>query len=119
MRSGVEVVLADGPFHDADEIGTLLSEVPAGTVTRWCWLDVAYDVARERTAADATRDLSRDPAFLRRSHDRVASLVAERPTPTWAFETRATPLDTIVAAIADDLLTAVARAVSLDAARQG
>jgi hypothetical protein len=104
LRSGVEVVLADGPFHDSDEIATLLSEIPAETVTRWCWLDVSYHVARQRTAADPNRGLSRDPAFLRRSHDRVASLVDERPTPTWTFDTQATPMDTIVAAITDDLL---------------
>lgn len=110
LRSGVEMVLAHGPFHDGDEVTTLLSEVPAGTVTRWCWLDVAYDVAMERTAADPTRDLSRDPGFVRRSHDRVAALAGERPTPTWAFDTRVTPLDTIVASVADDLLTAAGRA---------
>jgi len=107
LRSGVEVVLADGPFHDSSEIATLLSEVPAGTVTRWCWLDVAYDVARRRTAADPTRGLSRDPAFLRHAHDHVAALIAERPTATWTFDTQATSLDIIVAAIADDLLTGV------------
>ena len=106
LRSGVEVVLAEGPFHDADEIAVLLSEVPPGTVTRWCWLDVAYAAARERTAADPARGLSRDPAFLRRSYDRVAALVAQRPKPTWAFETNATPLHTIVATIVDGLLSA-------------
>jgi hypothetical protein len=96
LRSGVDVVLADGPFHNRDEITTLLSEVPAATVTRWCWLDVAYDVARERAAADPTRGLSADPAFLRRAHDRVASQADERPTPTWTFDTQATPLQAIV-----------------------
>ncbi len=112
LRSGVEVVLAEGSVHSADEISTLLSEVPAGTVTRWCWLDVSYDIARERTAADPTRGLSRDPGFLQRSYDRVASLAAERPTPTWAFDTQVTPLAVIVAAITDALLVADERAVS-------
>jgi len=106
LRSGVDVVLADGPFHDSDENATLLSEVPAGTVTRWCWLDVAYDVARERTLADPTRVLTRDPAFLRRAHERVAGLVAQGAKPTWTFDTAATPLDVIVAAMTDDLAAA-------------
>jgi predicted kinase len=108
LRSGVDVAVVDGPFHDSNEVALLLSEVPADTVTRWCWLDVAYDVARDRTAADPTRGLSRDPAFLRRAHDRVAALAAERPTPIWTFDTRVTPLESVVAAIADDLLASTA-----------
>jgi hypothetical protein len=39
-------------------------------------------------------------------------LVAERPPATWTFDTHATPLDTIVAAIAHDLLTAAEKAAS-------
>lgn len=98
------MVLAECSFDNPDEIATLLSEVLTGTVTRWCWLDTTYDVARHRTAADPTRGLSRDPAFLRRSYDRITSLARERPTPTWTFNTSATPLDTIVAVIAEALL---------------
>jgi hypothetical protein len=112
LRSGVEVVLAHGPFHDGDEIATLLAEVPAGTVPRWCWLDVPYDTALERTAADPTRVVSRDPGFLRRAHDRVAARAAERPAPTWTFDTHRTPLDAIVAAITAGLLPAASANVA-------
>ncbi len=104
LRSNVDVVIAHGPFHDKDEAAILLSEVPAGTVTRWCWLDVTYDVALERTAADPTRVLSRDPGFLRRSHDRVAALVAQRPAPAWTFDTATTPLHAVASAIVADLV---------------
>lgn len=41
LRSGVDVILADGSFYEPDEITTVLSEAPAGTVTRWYWLDVS------------------------------------------------------------------------------
>jgi len=112
LRSGVDVVVADGPFHDPDEIATLLSHVPPYTVSRWCWLDVPFDVARRRTAADPTRGVSRDPGFLQRSHEWVASLLPERRSATWTFDTAATPLDTIVAAIADDLLAAAEKPAS-------
>jgi len=112
LRSGVDVVVADGPFHNRDEVATLLSQVPPDTVTRWCWLDVPFDVARTRTAADPTRGVSRDPAFLQRSHERVASPLAERPPATWTFDTGATPLDTIVAAMTGDLLAWAEKAAS-------
>jgi shikimate kinase len=112
LRSGVDVVVVDGPFHDRDEVVTLLSQVPPDTLTRWCWLDVPFEVALTRTAADPTRGVSRDPAFLQRAHERVASLAAERPRATWTFDTGTTALDTIAVAVADDLLASAEKAAS-------
>lgn len=99
LRSGVDVVIAHGPAYTDDETAALMAAVPPGTPVLRVMLLVPHDVARARVADDPTRIFSRDPAFLRRTHDRFADLL---PTIDACDRTYRTD-DVDIAAIVDDL----------------
>jgi hypothetical protein len=67
-------------------------------------LDVSYETALTRVAADPTRGLSRDPAFLQSAHDRFRELRPTLPRPDLAFDSESADATTI----ADEIATALA-----------
>jgi thymidylate kinase len=77
LRTGVDVVIAHGPAYTADETEALMADVPEGTPTVRVLLLAPYDVALARVVDDPARGLSRDPAFLRATHERFADLLPE------------------------------------------
>jgi len=84
VRAGIEVVIVDGPFHDDRERAALLDVLALDGDPVWITLVVSYEEALRRARADSSRGLSKDPDFLRRTHDVFwaarATLVAPEPT---------------------------------------
>lgn len=104
LRSGVDVVVAHGPAYTEEETAALMAEVPAGTPTLRVMLLAPYDVALARVADDPLRGLSRDPGFLRATHERFTDLAPSIAPCDHTFRTEHLPADLIAEAIAADLL---------------
>jgi hypothetical protein len=103
LRQSVDVI-AHGPFLEPQEDAALLHAVPQGTNVRRVRLLATYETAVERVAGDPTRALSKDPAVLRHSYDRVESLLPKMPRSEWTFDTTTTSWQEIVAELATGLL---------------
>lgn len=76
FAAGSDVVIAHGPFAEADSYPALLAERPDRTAMHVV-LTVPADVALQRVAADCGRPaaaISRDPDFLRATHAAFADL---------------------------------------------
>lgn len=104
LDQGVDVI-AHGPFFQRDEDTALLHAVPAGVRPRRVLLHSTFPVALERVRDDPERLLSRDPALLRATYDRVDDLLPTMPPSEWTFDTTATEPRTIVDQLAEALLT--------------
>ena len=74
LDAGVDVVVTHGPFFESDGFEILRLTIPAGVDVHHVLLRVAPDVAVTRTAGDPTRGISKDPAFVRESNDRLRDL---------------------------------------------
>jgi thymidylate kinase len=105
LRTGVDAVVAHGPFYTPDEIAPLLAPLPHGVSPRWLLLLAPYDVALARVAGDDRRGISRDPDFLRATHRRFGQLLPRIPRCEWTFDTAITSADEIVRSVAADLCT--------------
>jgi hypothetical protein len=103
LGQGIEVI-AHGPFFQAEEDEALLHALPAGTELRRVLLLTTYEVALERMTADPERRLSRYPAILRGTYDRVDRLLSLMPRSDWTFSTTTTSADQIVDQLAAVLL---------------
>jgi tRNA uridine 5-carbamoylmethylation protein Kti12 len=68
MASGVAVIVAEGPFFEDAHRELLLGGL-GGVDPFWITLTVSYDEALRRVALDETRGVSKDPDFLRMTHD--------------------------------------------------
>jgi hypothetical protein len=97
-------VIAPGPFFEPQEYQALLHAVPLGIEPRRVQLLATYEVALERVANDPLRKVSKDPEFLRRTYDRVESLLPTSPRADWTFDTTATPWQHIVDQLAAAIL---------------
>ena len=87
FAAGTDVVIAHGPFFESDGYRLLLDDLPPETVVRHVLLRVPVPVALERVAADPSRGLSRDPEFLRSTHDHFAQIEHRLPVPDLTFDT--------------------------------
>jgi hypothetical protein len=97
-------VIAHGPFFQSYEQQALVHALPAGIQPRRVQLLCSYEVALKRVATDPDRSLSKDPELLRRTYDRVESLVATMPRSEWTFDSTLTSCDEIVDELAAQLL---------------
>jgi len=98
-------VIAHGPFFERRELDALLHAVPDGIEPRRVHLLATYEAALERVALDVSRGLSKDPAFLRLTYDRVESLLPTMPRSEWTFDTAAMSCGEIVDALVAELLS--------------
>jgi hypothetical protein len=98
-------VIAHGPFFEPHEYEALLHAVPEGIAPRRVQLLTTYEIALERVARDPARKLSKDPGVLRRTYDRVESLLPTLPPSDWTFDTTAIPWRHIVDGLAEAILT--------------
>lgn len=104
LRSGIDAVIAHGPFYAEDECAALLAEVPPSQVSRWVMLLASYEVALERVTRDKhPRNRSKDPVFLRATHERFNDLLPDIPRCEWVFDTSLLSADEIVSALGDCL----------------
>jgi shikimate kinase len=104
LSSGVDVVIAHGPFYSANETSALLRHVPAGIGVRRVMLLTTYEVALERVTGDPRRGLSKDPVFLRSTYERFLQLQAGIEVCEWTFNTTKSSVDEIVTTITEALL---------------
>jgi len=68
----VDVVIAHGPFFESRSYGQLFATAPRGASVLHVLLRVSYEQALSRVTSDAERGsaaISRDPDFLRSTHD--------------------------------------------------
>ena len=104
LRSGTDVVITHGPFYTAEETAALLAEVPDSQQQRWVLLLAPYEVALERVQREPDRRLSRDPGFLRRTHERFNELLSEIPACDWTFDTTRTSADESASVVTHSLI---------------
>ena len=97
--------IAHGPFFERQEFDALLHAVPDGVEPRRVHLLATYEAALERVALDLSRGLSKDPALLRLTYDRVEVLLPTMPPSEWTFDTTATSCGEIVDALVAELLS--------------
>jgi shikimate kinase len=104
LSSGVDVVIAHGPFYSASETHALLRQVPAGIAVRRVMLLANYEVALERVTGDSSRGLSKDPTFLRSTYERFLQLLPDIEVCEWTFNSTTSSVGDIVTTITEALL---------------
>jgi shikimate kinase len=104
LSSGVDTVIAHGPFYSASETSALLLKVPAGIAVRRVMLLTTYEVALDRVRGDSSRGLSKDPVFLRSTYNRFLQLLPDIEVCEWTFNTTKSGVGEIVTTISEALL---------------
>lgn len=100
---GTSAVVAHGPFFEADGYRSLLCSQDDEVEVRHVLLRVSYETALTRVSGENTRGMSRDPEFLRRTHQRFRRLESTLPEMDFVFDTESVPAD----AVADEIAAAV------------
>jgi hypothetical protein len=106
FASGTDLVVAHGPFFEARSYDSLFATCPDGGRILHVLLRVAYDEALARVSADPDRApeaMSRDPEFLRSTHETFAALEPDLPAVDLAIDTD----DRSPSTIADGLVETV------------
>ena len=103
FHEGAEVVVAHGPFFESDGYSALLGLQERNVEVLHVLLRVSYGTALRRVSGDSGRAASRDPEFLRQTHERFRELEAMLPAPDFVYETEVLDAE----AISDDLVRAV------------
>ncbi len=104
LRSGIDTVIAHGPFFTADDRAALSADTPPSQAARWMLLLASFEVALERVARDTYRNLSKDTEFLRAAYRQFDGLRAEIPPCEWTFDTTRMSADEITSMLAASLL---------------
>ncbi|MGQ0832358.1 MAG: hypothetical protein ACT4OV_11835 [Microthrixaceae bacterium] len=105
LDAGSDVVIAHGPFFESRSYDSLLAAARAGSRTHHVLLSVPFDIALQRVTADPERGssaLSKNPDFLRFTHDAFAEL--ELPPADYTFDTSSMTAAEIVERLAPLLL---------------
>lgn len=103
LRQGFDVI-AHGPFFQQEEDEAVLHAIPDGAEPRRVLLMATYEVAVDRVLADPERVVSKHTDFLRRTYDRVESLLPTMPPSEWTFDTTAMSSQQIVDELAAEFL---------------
>jgi shikimate kinase len=104
LSSGVDVVIADGPFYSQSETAALMQCVPTGIAARRVMLLSTYEVALQRVAGDPSRGVSKDPVLLRMLYEEFARELPSIDPCEWTFDTSDCSIDDVVTTIARVLL---------------
>ncbi len=99
FAAGVEVVIAHGPFFEADTYEGLFALIPAGAMTLHVLLHVSYDQALSRVTTDPERDsnaISRDSEFLLSAHDAFRARKDDLPRIDMEIDTTELPVAAVV-----------------------
>lgn len=97
--AGTEAVVAHGPFFESGGYDLLLEVQPSDVAVRHVLLRVPVQVALARVARDDRRGASKNPDFLRATHERFAGLEALLPRPDFVFQTETLGAEAIADAI--------------------
>jgi shikimate kinase len=103
LRTGLDIVIAHGPFYTDEETGALLGPVQSTISPRHVMLLCSYEAALTRVTPDAERGVSRDPQFLRSAHERFQQLLPHIAECEWVFDTTVMSADDIVVTLAGAL----------------
>jgi chloramphenicol 3-O-phosphotransferase len=104
LRTGVDVVIAHGPFLTEDENAALFSALDDGLPHVRIHLHASYDLALERVSADEDRVASRDPDFLRSTYERYERHRRAMPPSDLDFDSTTMTVDEIASALAERLV---------------
>jgi shikimate kinase len=104
LTSGVDAVIAHGPFYSAYETSALMQHVPTNITARRVMLLATYEVARDRVASDPSRGHSKDPTFLKSTYERFFHLLPDAEPCEWTFDTTQCTVSDVVTPIAEALL---------------
>jgi shikimate kinase len=77
LAEGRQVVV-EGNFAEDRSLAEFEHELPVAVLLRLVMLDVDFEVALQRTRADASRGLSKDPVFLSTHYGRFSSQWRDR-----------------------------------------
>lgn len=104
FAAGVDIVIAHGPFLESETYEELFATVEPDGRAHHVLLVVTVEVALARVIADADRGphaASRDPAFLRATHEAFAELAPRLPQVDLALDATAIGASDIAARIMD------------------
>jgi shikimate kinase len=104
LASGVDAVIAHGPFYSESDSFALLRQVPPGVAVRRVMLLATYDVALERVTGDSSRGRSKDPSFLRSTYERFTQRLPDIEVCEWTFNSTTNSVADIVATLSEALL---------------
>jgi thymidylate kinase len=100
---GTDSVVAHGPFFESGGYGLLFARQTAKTQTQHVLLRVPTDVALDRVKREPSRGMSRDPGFLRATHERFRELEPSLPAPSFVYDTTVLTADQIAEELAGSL----------------
>lgn len=95
-----DAVVAHGPFFESEGYEVLLGGLTGEVEVRHVLLRVTYETALARVTADHGRGVSKEPQFLRATHERFKTLVETLPNPDFVFDTETLSVEEIAEAIA-------------------
>ncbi len=72
LDTDMSMVIVEGEFFNAEELGALTGPIHAHIVRYFFTLSLSYEHALKRVQADPTRGASKDPAFLKSLHEDFA-----------------------------------------------
>ena len=93
FESDVEAVVLEGDFLAPDERAELVAALEPERRVRYVTLEVPLADALVRVAADPSRGLSRDAAFLARHYEEIGPLLRGRPESDLGLDTSGVSVD--------------------------
>lgn len=103
LATSIEVVITPGPFITSFERETLATAIPPSTRVLEIRLNSTYATALTRVEGDATRGLSRDPAFLRSMYEHFDRTTEGEAGVGLTFDSIAEGPDSIASSILEHL----------------
>ena len=102
--AGTDAVVAHGPFFESGGYEVLLAGHGDDVTVRHVLLHLSYEAALRRVSEDVGRGLSKDPQFLKSTHDRFVEIERTLPEPHFVFDTQARTADGIATDLASALV---------------
>jgi len=97
FTEGIALVIVEGEFFTADELRSVVHDIPAHIPWRFFTLRLSYAQALARVQADPSRGASKDPAFLRQLHAQFAHAAPFLEAASVIVDTDGLSQDTVVA----------------------
>ena len=72
FNTGMAIVIVEGEFFNAEELGTLTTPIDANIARCFFTLRLSYEHALSRVQGDPSRGASKDPVFLKSLHANFA-----------------------------------------------
>lgn len=104
-----DTVVAHGPFFESGGYEVLLDAHREDVTVHHVLLRVSYEAALRRVSGDPDRELSKDPEFLKATHDRFRELERTMPEPHFVFDSEARTADEIATELGSAMLASWSR----------